>query len=709
MINTGENKGTNYSELLTPNSITIITDVNSDNKEAVFNIFGNSLLYIDKKFDMPTTNNEIISGRSATLAKVNSKLTEINDEVINKKSKMFASESQFRNFKIKILFWCAEQFNSVIKALDNKEKCIVSIYNDLSKHEQLFVEWLASFGATFFIVSSETIIKDSAEFKINTIDLDTNEHIAFDKKNIGNITVNTSGCEYKSLQEIESALYEEDKVVKVIVKGTDNYDDTCNFYGKIYLESRKNNGLYLLTKGFEKPSYEQTSKIPRFTNNKLDYIITTLSNFVNVSDSDLCNKLKGAVKTEFNSNVHASLQPQQLYNKMVYSICVINSLFSNNDIKKLAYYGIPNNNDSTVLDILSHIESLAILVLCSDKNKNISVRNIKTLELQNSTEVFPIPMVDKRDGAFTMAAQAQGVVERTLFSGDTLGMYKPGQFKKCNIIPFNTTYDETKLWWNKEMYLRPGFEAHGDTVTIPTLFKVVKGVKEGSNYFEEMQQYCCGKTILCKDLNDLRGICSENYCKINHRTDVKGTGFNEQKPFYDRGKLVRDRIRNGVNFKYNLLEFHKQELIFNAIEDTINNDKIKKTSFSSDDAFIDAVLNLGLNIRIDVLQIVQWFEFYTYNPNVVLTITGMDVPNVQDMIILNIIQNLGFDVLIFVPTCYSTIENCAGNKFLYSIDTIGEAVYNVDSSRLYVSDNIEIPDETSEKPKKKGFFGWLFT
>ena len=87
------------------------------------------------------------------------------------------------------------------------------------------------------------------------------------------------------------------------------------------------------------------------------------------------------------------------------------------------------------------IDNISLIIAYSDKNKHYKIDNIETLTLSSSTEIFPIPMVDKRDQAFTMAAQAQVVVNKILFSGDTLGMYKIGQLRKCHVKHFNTTYD----------------------------------------------------------------------------------------------------------------------------------------------------------------------------------------------------------------------------------------------------------------------------
>lgn len=706
MINTGEKSKSTYSDLIKSNTITIISDINSANRDEIFNIFSNSILYIDKKFDMPTNNNEIISGRSNTISKVNNKLTTINNEVLNHKSQLFTSESQFRNFKIKILFWCYNQFKDVIDALDTNKNCVIAIYNTPSKHEQIFIKWLAEFGASIIIVSSDLDIPDKPEYKVNRLDIGTNEHLEYSKEHKESKS-NTSTSQYKSINDIETALYKNNEVVKVNVVGIDNYDEACNFYGKLYIQSSNNSSSILITNGFSKPSYEQTSKIPRLSKNNSEYITTTLCNFISISNKDIEDKLKEAFKIKFKSAEYKDISDQQLYNKCVYAICILNNIFSTNDINKITYYGCPSNNDCIILSILTLIDNISLIIACSDKNKHYKIDNIETLTLSSSTEIFPIPMVDKRDQAFTMAAQAQVVVNKILFSGETLGMYKIGQLRKCHVKHFNTTYDELKLWWNKDMYIRPGFEADGDTVTLPTVFKIVKGVPDKNKYFNEVEQYCCGKTIICKSVSEIRSLCSSNFCQINHGTDIKGTSFKSQKPFYENGKLNRDRIKTGINFKYYLLEWQKQDLVLDAIEDVINNNKIDKSEIESTNVFIDTVLNLGLNLSTDVLQAIQWFKFYTYNPNIVVTITQADIPDIHDVIILSIMQNLGFDILLFVPTCYSTIENFAGNKLMYDTDIIGEAEYDIDLSRLYISDNIEITDSTNEKPKKHGILKWF--
>ena len=56
--------------------------------------------------------------------------------------------------------------------------------------------------------------------------------------------------QYNSTDEIESALYSDDKIVKVIVSGMSNYVDACNFYAKLYNNCMSNQSWVLANNGF---------------------------------------------------------------------------------------------------------------------------------------------------------------------------------------------------------------------------------------------------------------------------------------------------------------------------------------------------------------------------------------------------------------------------------------------------------------------------
>lgn len=711
--------------LLKKNKILVIDDINSTNKEEVFSIIDKCDLYIDSKFSIPTSNKEIIGKRSKVISIMNQLFTELNNAINNKKSKLFTTDTQLRNFKVKLLYWCANDFSSVVEKLDKQEDAIIVINHELSKHEGIFIRVLADCGATVLLISknfdNDAINNDIGVYctevksEVQTINFGTNEKIVYtmDGRNITQITCaeNKSLCKYDSLDSVEQSLYDDKKIVKVIVSGMNNYIDTCNFYAKLNKNCTNNPKWILANNGFTKPTYEQTSAIPRLSNTKHDYITNTVLQFLKLCDADTNTKVAEIIKYIFNHGENKELSGQILYNKLVYTVCSLNTIYSTGKPDCIVFYGAANKNDTLILEVLARIDDISVVVACSDKSKVVNINGLSLLDLDISNEIFPIPLVDKRDGAATMAAQAERVVQQTLFSGDTLGMYKPGQFRTCTTINFSTTYDEIKLWWNKELYLRPGFEARGSLAVIPTIFRVIKGcLGDADSYVSEIQKYCCGKTILCKNKTDLDMLYEEGlHCNIHRGTDINCTRFEDQKPFFENGKLNKDRIKSGRNYSYSFLDINKQDMILDKIEDILVNDKINKTLFRTEQEFIDTVLNIGLNLHMSILQNIQWFEFYTYNPNLILILENQNIPNINNMILLALLQNFGFDILIFVPTSYSSIESLVGPKFVYDTNIVGEANYEVDGFRLHVTNNIEIHEVSiGGQSKKQGFFSKLF-
>ena len=673
--------------------IKLVDDINSTNKNEIFNTIDNCDLYITQKFPMPTNKNEVAPYNN----KIEELLNDIKENVLKGNSKVITNETQFNNFKIKVNFWCENLFREV------PDNGTIVIQNTLSKHEWEMVKLLNKTGINILVISDNIKELDTTDIEnVDKIITGTSEHIEYIKetqiKPINNKV-------YKTIEEIEKALYETKEQLRLIVSGITNYRDTCNFYGKIYKETLNNIDYILANNGFSKPTYEQTSVIPRLKIDKHDYILTTILAFVKIKNTKLSNSIKESIQQEFNKAENKELKGEILYNKLVYTVCVINTLFSTKTPKYIVYYGKVSNNDKIVLGVLSRLEAISILVLCSDKTKVGSIGEMQLLELENSSELFDMPIVDTRDNASTLAAQAEHRANTSLFNGDTLGMYKPGQFRTCNTINFSTTYDEIKLWWNKEMYLRPNFKSHGDCATIPTIFKVIKGVND-KNYLEEIQQYACGKTILCLDASDIDALCStNNRVHILRATDINGTKFEDQKPFYENNKLNKVRIKNDINYTYSFLDMNKQDLILDKIEDILNHKYIEKTVFNNNQVYIDTILNLLLNLDKKVLQYIQWFEFYTYNPNLVLMLNTEKALTKEQFILLLFLKLVGFDILIFVPTCYSSIERFVGPEFIYDTHKIGEANYNVIVNEMYVTPNIQIND----KPKKQGFFSKLFS
>lgn len=700
MVNTGNNKITVKSGV-----ITVIDDINTSNKDDIFRIINNSTLYIDKKFPLPiNASTDVNINNLALKNKIDSLFSRFN----NGDHSVFSSETQIKGFEVKISFWITNVFSKVISKLEHSEETVLVINHDLSKHEIIFVQWLAELGVAVLVISKNT----NFTCEVNKIEFNTSEGIKYNENNEINCNcVKTPEPEYNSIEEIESALYNSNNKVQLIVAGCEDYNNTKNFYGKLHKVSEENKEFVLVTDKFDIMDFLQ--KV-RGLGGKKSYN-ALMASIPMVLEVDNKNEASDKIRNYFSLDKYKEMNSSILFNKIVYAVGVINKLY-NSKAKTLIYYGNAKENDIIAIECLKEVLNINILVLSPNKDDNKGFKTIARLELANTSEMFDMPTVDTRDNITTLAANAQDRVNSVLYNGDTLGMYKPGMFKGCISKHLSTTYDELKIWWNKESYVRPNFTQENFIATVPTIFAAVYGVPEDmstSDYIREVSKYACGKTVVVNKKQDMRklslGIDSlnmniEDAVRVHNLTDINGTSYSEQKPFIVKGKLDRNRIRNSKNYKYRIIQPDKQEDIFNKIDEILTGgyftDSIKNN--------YDKILNILLNLTTEAIQLIQWFEYYTYSPNIVVIARWSEQLRFEDMVLLKFFELLGFDILLFIPTKYSLFEHLLTDKFVYDKHIIGNAVYDIPETPITVTSNIEIREHNTVEEGKgmiKKFFG----
>lgn len=697
MIRTGEN---------TSGKINITDDICSENFELVKNWYNTSTLYIDRRFDMPLASFQFnINPSSESQRFIDGKLRVIEADLKSGNKTIISSETQLKSFVTKINYWTQVVFKEVLEELDSGNASVrVLIVNSVSKHEWIFIKWLTLSGVNFYIVDKnrknidvDREISDYTEVKI----FNTNENLSIvqEDKEEPQVVVN-----FESTEQIETELYVNNNIVKVAVLGMKNYVDTCDFYGKLYVTCEKSDTYALCINGFDKPTQAETNSIPRFKNNKHDYIVETLLMYVKAPDKQRKGEIQEIIRKEFNSGENANLDGSILFNKMVYTIIVLNNLLSNG-YTTVVYYGSANRNDATIIKLLGSLSNISIVVLMSDKSMFYEEfgQTLSVLELESSSEYFEMPKVDSRDNATTHGAVAQRIVDNTMYNGSVLGMYKPGMFSKCNTILFSTAEPEISLWWNKEMYIRPNFKAEGIKVTLPVMFKVINGVPYSQNehdYLDKIQDLLYGNTVLCRSVSEFKQLIDcDNAMRILHGANTNSASYKDLKVITN-GKVDRNKVKSAPNYRYGFMSSAKQDLIFDKIDDILNSPMINKRNVD-EQAYKDMVLTRLLNLNSDMIKIIQWFEFYTDNPNLVLILPDENMLDITDMVLLLFMHMIGFDILIYVPTNYKSIDDLITGKFPYDRHNIGQAIYSVNTSLLGVSKDKRI--DKAEKAKKSLF------
>lgn len=682
-------------------------NINGNSIDEIRNIVNNCSLYITERFEIPNTKNIIVTDRSNVKQEF--------DKHMFKFRAILGNETQFNNFQLKANHWYTVLFSDIIEKLKKNENEILTVVVNnvnISKHELYMLDILYNLGVNVLYICNNIDKLKSFGFKPdymkihNSLGIELNDLHKVEKCGLCKF----NGLEsFEKIEELENEIYNSENKIRAIIKGYGNYLDICNFYGRLYLECKSNSRFKLIEETFEKPNASTVAVMNNITIRDNVHTITTMLKYLTVCNTELHDRLKDAITIRFNDSDLKNEQTTIVKNKLITVVCTLNNLFKDKELDYIVFYGNPSSNNRLILDILARVAHLGVLVVTPDKEMKFISNMYDTYELENSMEVFKMPIIDKRQGASTLAATAEIRANRTLFNGDTLGMYKPGTFTTCDTINFNTTYDEIKLWWNKEVYLRPGFEAMGSKANIPVMFKVIRGINKSENEFkQDIGNLCCGKTILCKGANDVNRLFTRDGIRHNilHNTDVNGTKFSDQLPFFEKNKLRVDRITSCKNYGYAHLDINRQNMIFSKIEEILNSEYLIYRC--NKESYIDKILNTLLNLSSEILRNIQWFEYYTYNPNVIVILKDEETLNLEQLTTLIFLRLVGFDILIYVPTCYNSIEHIVGNGWMYDSHTIGEAIYNFCFDDIVV-DNQIIRNENLDNSKKKGFFSKLFS
>ena len=238
------------------------------------------------------------------------------------------------------------------------------------------------------------------------------------------------------------------------------------------------------------------------------------------------------------------------------------------------------------------------------------------------------------------------------------------------------------------------------------MFKVINGVNGNvSDYLRKIKSYVGRKTLFVKHACDLKSsLCSSTpRMTIMHGTDVNGTKASDQFAFFKSGKLDKERIKKGINYSYGFMSNTKQDFLLDKIEEMLNDKTIDTSRFGDRQDYENFVLSALLKLDIEVLRMIQGMEFYNTNPSIILLLTDENTLAIEDVILLKFMWSLGYDVLVYVPTCYTSVENYVTNDFMYEKHVIGEAAYDVQVSLLDTLSNL-----APEKEKKTGWFNRLF-
>lgn len=693
------------------------------------------------------TYSNVINGLLAQVLKV------ILKEYINNEPDV--NISKFKNFSAKILSW-AKQYISVVfknKITDNNPKIIY--YGSIKKHETYFLIMMSMMGCDVlifepsgqselrkidknqkYILSYEGKVKESINEnpfeKINSevIKVESIKNDVITTRNILNLEPMLAVNIKRSIDIF--------KDIKLSITDRSGYIVGNSpiiptyFYRYIGQEANEfeeveyNNKIYLLDKELENSNCNYLKFIEQIEmpqNNELELIVNVINNIfkkvttldeVVIFDGIKNNKLLPQVlnKSVFNTieyvfkevlgmylkneNTNISKTKNFLAKLIVWINKYSKTLFKNipgegffNVNPKIVYFGEIKYTEIYMLMFFSMV-GCDVLFINSDYKADDIFLAIDREELYTklqknsySVEHGSFPKEEKVVRKSTVAYNASNEVEELLFTPDS-GLYKPWQFEMFNTIPvtLKTTFDEVAILWNEESRIRPNFKIANNTVYIPNIFAKISGT------YEDIAKYWSYINNLKKAQNSYF-ISKVPFSEVNFtREEVFSLAYViKEDGTVDKEKLVKSKF-----YKYSYMKDCTQDLIIQKINELIKSDYFCN---DIDNKFTLKIIFTVLNLQDEILRLIQNFDFPHAIPKIIVYANDRSEFSKEDIITLLLLNLIGMDVIILVPTGYNNIEN-----------NIKRDVFDTHKLPSYKLD-LQL-NETANKKESKSIFSRIF-
>ncbi len=432
-------------------------------------------------------------------------------------------------------------------------------------------------------------------------------------------------------------------------------EDKISYLNELYryqLEMKnRERKIVIVEEAIPLPQNDEISKIRRSNGKTVDRLISDMAaNISYPNNMELQRLITNAFADLINEySLKSDMNINKLTSRVVYVLCWLrrygNILFKGLKIPETSGFvylgGCRNGNEAMFIRLLSRLP-IDVLLLVPDKNDKYTFED-KLLYEVNYDEVmtvkkYPQDSSDLRLG--TVAYHAEKELDAVLYSDS--GIYRNQQYGRADAVIIKTMYEEIGILWKQELKYRPNFRVTDDTVTMPVIFSKICGVKDRNvgNYWSDIKSLFTPDTIV-----------------YDHFPIIPAGAYNPLKSvateFFKNGRLQRNAIKQHKLYKYGVIRDEAQEHILDKIQLMINKRIIKGTLQSGVEYAIIATL---LNLNKSVIRLIQKFDFTKTNPKIICLSLDEQMMTLEDTIFITFLSLVGFDIAIFVPTGYQTIE-----------------------------------------------------
>jgi len=645
-------------------------------------------------------------------------------DVLDSMKKEGKNENMLKNAYIKFMCWLYYKFERIVSRLgdDNVPKILYEGY--ISNYELLLIRVLAKAGCDVVLLQ----YKGDAEYrKLDPDSSFSDELVMPDTENFPvDFSLQKLREDMKMEQQI-SRLYGaapkymactnawikgsglSDFKVPVYERGSDptlyyncycrinGVEDKITYINELYqfqlgLESSKRN-FVIAENRIPPPTVDEINTVRKQNYNSVENLIAgMIPNFSFIRDLGLQSIVK---KTFTDIMLKLASQPNEnisrLSGKAVYLICWLKryyeKLFGNFKMPEIACFiylgGCKNENEALLMRFLARLP-IDVLILVPDRNMHCCLNDELLYELtyETSMSIEKYPTENTALSMGTVAYHAERELDTIMYQ-DT-GIYRDQQYGQANTVMLKTMYEEVEQLWNTELKYRPNFSTEGGRVTIPVVCAKICGVKDN-----DLAAYWAG----VKKLLGNQTILINRFPCIAPGTPNPVKAYTNQ--FISNGKLRKDVVKNHQCYQFGYLRNEVQEHMLDKLQMLINGKFIRGTFETGvEHTIIATILNLDKNL----VRMIQQFDFTKINPKIVcLSLTEQSM-SLEDTIIFTFLGLCGFDLAVFVPTGYQTIER------FYNPD---KSIFQEHQTGGYMYD-LNVPDfrKISDKPKKSNHPSW---
>lgn len=411
-------------------------------------------------------------------------------------------------------------------------------------------------------------------------------------------------------------------------------------------------GIVIIEKGIEPPTPEEISSINRGNYQNREQMLADLSAKIGFSgDSVLIPVIRKVfIDVLLEESKAENVTLSKLTNTAVYLICWFRRYQSNLFAKRkmplapcfIVFGGVQNKKELPFLKFLSRLP-VDVLILNPDRSIKCILEDnlIYELNYQDSLALKEFPDENTPVRIGTAAYHAERELDSLMYQDS--GMYRNMQHGMASTVVLSTMYEEIALLWNEELKYRPNFSTENESVIMPVIFAKISGVKDGlvPQYWSYIKSLITPQTFVVRNVPLI---------KAELLNPVKRCVAD----FIKDGRLQREKIRSSKNYPYGFLRENIQNHILDKLQLLIDRKVIKGTSENETER---AILAVALTMSIEIVRMIQNFDFTKKNPKIIYINTGEKIISLEDSILMAFLSLIGFDVLFFVPTGYKTIES----------------------------------------------------